>query len=41
MKEAADTDALYEVANLIDAAPADWMEHLNTVFNARLAELDG
>ena len=41
LNEAADTDALYEAANLIDAAPADWMEHLNTVFNARLAELEG
>ncbi|WP_406626141.1 hypothetical protein [Acidovorax sp. SDU_ACID1] len=41
LKEAADLDALYEAASLLDAAPADRLEHLNTVFNARLAELEG
>lgn len=41
MRDAKDTDALYEAANLIDAAPADHRDSLNTAFNTRLGELEG
>ena len=41
MRDAKDTDALYEAANLIDAVPAAHRETLNEVFNTRLGELEG
>lgn len=41
MRDAQDTDGLYEAANLIDAAPTEHRETLNAVFNTRLGELEG
>lgn len=41
MRDAQDTDALYEAANLIEAVPAEHRDTLNTVFNTRLGELEG
>lgn len=41
MRDAKDTDTLYEAANLIDAVPAEHRDSLNAVFNTRLGELEG
>ncbi len=41
MRDAKDTDALYEAANLIDAVPEQHRQYLNEVFNTRLGELEG
>lgn len=41
MRDAKDTDALYEAANLIEAVPEQHRQPLNEVFNTRLGELEG
>lgn len=41
MRNAQDTDVLYEAANLIDAVPEQHRQYLNEVFNTRLGELEG
>lgn len=41
MRDAADLDKLYELADLIDTLPQDQRAAVSDIFNARIAELEG